>query len=84
MLLYLITDKMIKDVENNQHDFCKCTFCLTKLLDVFESKISGKDNPGDFVSLNFGKEFETISHRRFLNKRKSHGLGEETLFWISI
>ena len=63
-------------ISNYQYGFRSGLSCVLQLLDVLEDWSSYIDNgvPFDTVYLDFAKAFDTVPHKRLLDKVSSYGI----------
>ena len=68
----------------NQFGFCKGRSCVTQLLVTINEWFSSLDDniPVDAIYLDFQKAFDSVPHKRLLNKIKGYGVGGNVLNWI--
>ena len=67
-----------------QHGFRKNKSCTSQLLEVMEefTLMLDKKETFDVIYLDFKKAFDSVPHRRLLNKLKSYGITGSVLSWI--
>ena len=67
-----------------QHGFRKNRSCTSQLLEVVEDFTSYLDNNETFdvIYLDFRKAFDSVPHKRLLNKLKSYGITGKVHTWI--
>ncbi|XP_040286085.1 uncharacterized protein LOC120999281, partial [Bufo bufo] len=70
--------------DEKQHGFTSGRSCQTNLIDFFDWVTKTKDGGGavDIASLDFSKAFDTVPHRRLINKLQSLGLDSHIVEWI--
>ncbi|MFZ2537549.1 MAG: reverse transcriptase family protein, partial [Oscillospiraceae bacterium] len=86
----LLKNKIVDFVEslnlfsNDQHGFCKGRSCLTNLLESFEEWTAALDEGYgiDIVFLDYQKAFDSVPHKRLIEKLKCYGIGGKILAWI--
>jgi len=88
----IIKDAVLSYIESNelitehQHGFVSGRSCLTNLLEVLEAwtRILDSGYGVDVIYLDYKKAFDTVSHRRLLQKlsRPIFGIDNSTLQWI--
>jgi hypothetical protein len=86
----LVKESMVEYLEANnlfsekQHGFTRGRLCLTNLLETFENWTKALDDGygTDVVYLDFRKAFDTVPHRRLLEKLKMCGISGDLLEWI--
>ena len=73
-----VKDKKV--IRSNQHGFTKEQSCLTNLINFCDEMTSlvAEGRAVDTVYLNFGKAFDTASHKILIK----YGLDERTVRWI--
>ena len=71
-------------VSNCQHGFVKGRSCLTNLLEVLEDWTESLDAGYgiDVIYLGYRKAFDTVPHKRLLEKLARLGMGDRLLKWI--
>ena len=87
----VIRDHVVKYLQNNnllsdfQHGFISQRSCTTNLLATLDSWTQSLDNksPVDIIYLDFAKAFDSVPHRRLLEKLKAYGITSNLLQWIS-
>ena len=81
MMHHLTTNDLLSD---DQHVFRPKRSCSTQLLESIDnwSKLLEDSKPVDVVYLDFKKAFDTIPHKRLLNKLRSYGISGKLLAWI--
>ena len=69
---------------NCQHGFRKHRSCVTQLLEVLNDLTNFIDNKEnvDIIYLDFSKAFDTVPHKRLLNKLQANGIEGNILKWI--
>ena len=67
-----------------QHGFTGGRSCQTNLIEFFDwvSKVLDKGGAVDIAYLDFSKAFDTVPHRRLLNKLETLGLDLKLVAWI--
>ena len=67
-----------------QHGFRQKRSCMTQLIEVIDyfTKMLDEHNDIDVVYLDFRKAFDSVPHRRLLQKLKGYGIGGSVLKWI--
>lgn len=86
----IIRDQMMEHLNSSQllhdaqHGFRSKRSCTTQLLTTMEdwSKMIEGGKPVDAVYLDFSKAFDSVPHKRLLNKLKSYGVEGQLLRWI--
>ena len=86
----LIKTKLIKHLQNNnlitkhQHGFQKNKSTTTQLLEFQNDLTKSVDNKNsvDVIFLDCQKAFDTVPHKRLLNKIKAFGINDNLLNWI--
>jgi len=86
----IIKDAMLSYIESNdlitehQHGFVSGRSCLTNLLEVLESwtRILDSGYGVDVIYLDYKKAFDTVPHRRLLQKLSMFGIDDSSLQWI--
>ena len=81
MLEHLIENDMLK---GSQHGFVSKRSCFTNLLSFFE-KVNGWVDEGeavDVIYLDFRKAFDTVPHKRLMQKIKACGISGLVYDWI--
>ena len=86
----LIKQQLVRHLESNnmiskhQHGFRKGRSCLTNLLETFEEWTTALDEGHgiDVVYLDYRKAFDTVPHKRLVEKLKLFGIAGATLKWI--
>lgn len=70
-------------ISNYQYGFRSGRSCVLQLLDVLEDWSSYVDNgvPFDTVYLDFAKAFDTVPHKRLLEKVSSYGIQGNIQLW---
>ena len=87
----LIRDSVIEHLEKNsllskhQHGFVAGRSCTTNLLAVLEDWTSSLDDgiPVDAIYLDFAKAFDSVPHKRLVNKMSAYGIKGNVLSWIT-
>ena len=83
--------QVIMDHMNANNLFSNCQFgfrnkrnCVIQLLDVLNDWVTNQDNSKqtDVIYLDIKKAFDTVPHRRLLEKMKSHGFGGQIIDWV--
>ena len=76
-------------IENNllaieQYGFCKGRSCVSQLLSTLYDWFSSLDEhiPVDAVYLDFRKAFDTVPHKRLINKLHGYGIRGPVLRWV--
>ena len=71
-------------LSNQQHGFTKHRSCLTNLLETFESwtRLIDEGFGVDVIYLDYSKAFDTVPHRRLLQKLADYGITGNVLRWI--
>ena len=66
-----------------QHGFRSGRSCVSQLLEVIEDFTKFIDNeiPFDVIYLDFKKAFDTVPHRRLIEKMKGYGIEGQILKW---
>ena len=69
----------------HQHGFRSGHSCVTQLLEVTDDWFDILDNGGniDCIYLDFRKAFDTVPHKRLLNKLYSYGIRGKIHLWIA-
>uniref|UniRef100_A0A8C5N1B7 Reverse transcriptase domain-containing protein n=1 Tax=Leptobrachium leishanense TaxID=445787 RepID=A0A8C5N1B7_9ANUR len=70
--------------DQKQHGFTSGRSCQTNLIDFFDwvTKIIDTGDAVDIVYLDFSKAFDTVPHRRLINKLQSLSLDSNIVEWI--
>ena len=78
---HLISNKLLSD---HQFGFCSGRSCVTNLLVTLNNWIHKLDNniPLDAFYLDFSKAFDTVPHKRLINKLSAYGIQGNLLRWI--
>ena len=73
-----------KLITNKQHGFRKHFSCTTQLLALVHDLCQAINAKGqtDIIFLDFSKAFDTVSHRKLLQKVNSYGFRGQSHFWI--
>jgi hypothetical protein len=68
----------------HQHGFRKGRSCVTQLIKVLDDWTEQLDNRNaiDTIYLDFQKAFDTVPHKRLINKLQSYGICGNVLGWI--
>jgi len=71
-------------LSSNQHGFTSGRSCLTNLLETFEAwtRILDEGYGLDVIFLDYRKTFDTVPHRRLLEKLRLSGIAGRLLNWI--
>ena len=85
-----VRDQVMKYMEDNnffsdcQHGFRRCRSCVTQLLDAMNDYTDFIENGDsiDVIYLDFRKAFDTVPHKRLINKLKAYGVNGPILDWI--
>lgn len=74
----------MRQQQQQQHGFRSKRSCVTQLLEVIDDWYDILDNKGciDAIYLDFQKAFDTVPHKRLLNKMHSYGIRGNVLSWI--
>jgi hypothetical protein len=86
----LIKDQLMKYLQDNniisdsQHGFVSGKSCLTNLLETLESWTKALDEGFgiDVLYLDYRKAFDSVPHKRLLEKLKANGIGSKTRAWL--
>ena len=86
-----VTDAIQNYMESNnlfnqcQHGFRTHRSCVTQLLEVMNelTKIADNKEDMDIIYLDFSKAFDTVPHKRLINKLKAYGIEGNLLNWIA-
>jgi len=86
----IIKDKLLEFLDKNkviseaQHGFRSGRSCLTNLLESFEQWTRALDEGFglDVLYLDFRKAFDSVPHRRLIEKLKMYGFSGKLLSWI--
>ena len=86
----ILRDKIINHMDKNnmfvkhQHGFRSGHSCVTQLLEVTDDWFEILDRGGniDCIYLDFRKAFDTVPHKRLLNKLSSYGICGQVKMWI--
>lgn len=86
----LIKDKMVEHLESNrvlsekQHGFTRGRSCLTNLLEAFNEWTQALDEGYglEVVYLDYRKAFDTVPHKRLIDKIRNYGITGNILRWI--
>ena len=72
-------------LSNKQFGFCKGRSCVSQLLVTLHSWFLSNDNkmPVDALYLDFQKAFDTVPHKRLMNKLKGYGISSNLFNWIN-
>ena len=87
----IIRDNLVDYLQRNnllsnvQHGFIAQRSCTTNLLATLDAWTQSLDegNPVDVIYLDFAKAFDSVPHRRLLEKLKAYGITSKLLDWIS-
>ena len=87
----IVRNFLTKHMEDNrlyikhQHGFRSGHSCVTQLLEVTDDWFDILDNGGniDCIYLDFRKAFDTVPHKRLLNKLYSYGIRGKIHLWIA-
>ena len=90
LLESVIRDRIVEHLEKNnlikdsQHGFRRNRSCLTNLLDFFHDMFTNNDKHKavDIIYLDFQKAFDSVPHKRLLEKLRAHGIRGALLKWI--
>ena len=68
----------------NQHGFVKNKSCTTNLLETLDliTHAISLGQPVDVVYLDFAKAFDTVTHKRLIQKLRAYGVKGKLLNWI--
>ena len=68
----------------HQFGFCKGRSCTTQLLNVLDNWFYYLDQniPVDAIYLDFKKAFDSVPHKRLIEKLKGYGIKDNLLSWI--
>ena len=71
-------------INDSQHGFADNRSCQTNLIEFmdFVTKCVDEGDAVDVVYLDFSKAFDKISHKKLIQKLKSHGIQGAVLDWI--
>jgi len=71
-------------ISHNQHGFTHGRSCLTNLLETLEAwtRLLDEGFGIDVVFLDYRKAFDSVPHKRLLNKIRALGLGDKVTKWI--
>ena len=71
-------------ITNHQHGFVRGCSCLTNLLQVFEDWTSNLDEGYgvDIIYLDYKEAFDTVPHKRLVNKLEHLGFRGGLLNWL--
>jgi len=74
-----------KKLNSYQHGFTRKRSCLTNLLELLEAWTQALDEGYgvDVVFLDYRKAFDTVPHKRLIEKLKSFGLNVQLVEWIA-
>ena len=86
----IIRNRIVEHLESNnllsihQHGFRSRRSCLTQLLEYFSEihDMIDDGDPVDAIYLDCKKAFDTVPHKRLIEKLKSYGIVGKTLNWI--
>lgn len=86
----IIRNKIVDHLESNnllsrqQHGFRSSRSCLTQLLEYFAEIHDFIDDgkPVDAIYLDCKKAFDTVPHKRLIEKLRSYGIAGKVLKWI--
>lgn len=72
-------------LSDEQYGFCKGRSCSTQLLVTLNDWMSSIDNkiPLDAAYLDFRKAFDSVPHKRLINKLKGYGVKGRVLNWVT-
>ena len=87
----IIADFIREYMESNnffskcQHGFRQKRSCMTQLLEVMNdfSKLREENKTIDVIYLDFSKAFDTVPHKRLINKLSAYGIQDNLLNWIT-
>ena len=71
-------------ISRDQHGFVKGRSCSTQLLEVLDAWTEALDDGGcvDVIYMDFQKAFDTVPHRRLIQKVSAHGIEGRLLGWL--
>ncbi|XP_072014972.1 uncharacterized protein [Amphiura filiformis] len=71
-------------LSERQHGFVKGKSCLTNLLETLEEVTENLDQGVgvDIIFLDYAKAFDSVPHKRLINKLKAYGFNGKVLNWI--
>ena len=78
---HFIENNLLSD---NQFGFCKGRSCVTQLLVTIDEWMKHLDDniPVDAIYLDFQKAFDSVPHKRLINKVKGYGVKGKVLNWV--
>ena len=78
---HLISNNLLSP---QQYGFCKGRSCVTQLLNTLNYWFLyiDKNVPVDAIYLDFQKAFDSVPHKRLIEKLKGYGIRENLLSWI--
>ena len=81
LMQHLVTHDLLSE---HQHGFRPRRSCSTQLIETIDAwtKMLDDNTPVDAVYLDFRKAFDSVPHRRLLNKLRSYGVSGKLLSWI--
>ena len=71
-------------LNSNQHGFIKKRSCLTNLLETLEEWTKALDEGYgiDVIYLDYRKAFDSVPHKRLIEKLKGYRLHSKAIIWI--
>ena len=78
---HIVSNKLLS---SEQFGFCKGRSCVTQLLNVLNTWFYYLDNniPVDAIYLDFQKAFDSVPHKRLIEKLRGYGIRDNLLSWI--
>ena len=82
IMQHLLVNELLS---HHQHGFMAGRSCTTQLLEVLDiwSQLLDEGDNVDVVYLDFAKAFDTVPHRRMMNKLHSYGIRGKVWSWIA-
>ena len=79
---HIVTNNLLSP---NQFGFCKGRSCVTQLLKILNTWFYYLDQniPVDSIYLDFQKAFDSVPHKRLIEKLRGNGIRGNVLNWIS-
>jgi len=74
----------VKTINARQHGFLHGRSCLTNLLEAFEEWTRALDDGYgvDVIYLDYRKAFDSVPHKKLIQKLKSNGIDRRTTAWV--
>lgn len=86
LIRFKLVDHLEKSdvLSGSQHGFMAGRSCMTNLLETFENWTTALDEGHglDVLFLDYRKAFDTVSHRRLIEKLREYGVDGKLLEWI--